>query len=98
MTDYVAMADADADAQGERPGGALGLYRQFLSRSMWSRCRWLPSDSNYFRRVRRSCGPAFAAFLSAARILAEPDSARLGKHVVVYGRRVRWIDLAPRCE
>jgi hypothetical protein len=82
--------------QGERGRTVTtSAYRGVLSRSLFSRCRMYPSDSQLFDRRARACGAALAGVLGIARLYLETAGGPDVLFPVIAEGRVRWLDLPP---
>ena len=71
---------------------ATGVYRNVLSRSLYSRCRMFPSDSELFDRRARTCGATVGAVLGASRLLLETEASPEILPVTFADGRLRWFD------
>ena len=72
--------------------------RRALDGVLDSRCKWLPSDSEFYEQTARTCGPLKAAVFALGRSLEEPDIALDPKHPVVNdGSRLRWVHMPLEC-
>jgi putative component of membrane protein insertase Oxa1/YidC/SpoIIIJ protein YidD len=78
---------------GSRPNTATWIYRNVVGRSLFSRCRMLPSDSEAFNLRAKACGPLRALVLGTSRLLLEEAAhPSFLKPMTVEGR-IRWLDL-----
>ena len=73
------------------------LYRGFLARSMYSRCHWLPSDSQYLNLATAQCGPVKGAVMAISRFMTEPDVSKINSNVVDDHGRIRFVDFEMNC-
>ena len=76
------------------PAAATRVYRSFLARSLFSRCRMLPSDSRLFDLRAADCGAAVATYLGAARLYLEVAADPRFLRPAVHDGRLAWFDLA----
>lgn len=74
------------------------LYKNLLARSISSRCRWFPSDSQYMNIVSRKCGSARGTLFAFARFMTEADAFRLGDGAVNDHNHTRFVDFKDDCE
>lgn len=81
------------------PTNQLGtLYKGALGKSMYSHCRWLPSDSQYLEISTIQCG-AFRGTISAiSRFMREYDAHRLTDQVVNDHGLIRFVDFSKDCD
>jgi putative component of membrane protein insertase Oxa1/YidC/SpoIIIJ protein YidD len=74
------------------------LYRDFLSKSMYSRCRWLPSDSQYLTIMSNKCGRSKGLLLAFSRFMTENDAHLISDGIVNDDNHIRFLDLKDNCE
>jgi hypothetical protein len=80
----------------DRPVAATTLYRGVMARSLGSRCKMYPTDSQLFDRRAAACGATAAAALGIARVLLEvAGDPQILPSLVAEGR-LRWVDLPAR--
>ena len=53
------------------------FYKNYLAKTMFSRCDWYPSDSQYLNLVSRRCGQAIGLTLAVSRFMMEADANRI---------------------
>ena len=80
-------------AAGPRIGATTWVYRHLLGKSLYARCRMVPTDSEAFDQRARRCGALAAAVLGAARLLLETAATPAVLHPVRLDGRLRWLDL-----
>jgi hypothetical protein len=78
------------------PAVTTSAYRDVLSKSIFSRCRMVPSDSEMFDILLRRCGVVRAVMRSSARLLLERAATPAYLRPVRLGGRLHWIDLPGR--
>jgi len=96
----------DAHFKYERKSGSLsqrnnaltGLYRGFLAKSMYSRCHWFPSDSQYMKLASAKCGPLKGTLMAIARFMSEPNAQSFNSSVVNDHGRIRFVDFEINCD
>jgi hypothetical protein len=76
---------------------ATRLYRGVLARSLGTRCRMFPGDSEVYDRRAARCGATAAAVLGIARLYLEVAAGADLAPVLVAEGRVRWVDLPDDC-
>ena len=76
-----------------RPNTATWIYRNVVGRSLFSRCRMLPSDSEAFNLRARACGPLRAVILGTSRLLLEEAAHPTFMTPMIAEGRVRWLDI-----
>jgi hypothetical protein len=76
----------------------LFMYKDVLSSTMYSKCTWLPSDSQHFRIQQKKCGSAKALFSAFGRFLNEYDAYRLALSTTKYNGHLHFIHLEDSCE
>ena len=69
------------------------IYKDVFAKSMYSKCQWLPSDSQYLKIKTTQCGQARGSFLAVGRFLAEADAALISEHAVNDQGRLRFVNL-----
>ncbi len=74
------------------------LYRNVLAKSVYSKCRWLPSDSQYLTIVSQRCGRARGTFLAFARFMTEHDADKISEGAVNDGGHIRFLNFRNSCE
>jgi hypothetical protein len=74
------------------------LYKQMFSRSMYSNCRWFPSDSEYMRIMSRRCGSAKGLIKGYARFTTEFEAFRLSEGSVNDHGRLRFVQFGDDCD
>lgn len=74
------------------------LYKGFLAKSMYSRCRWFPSDSEYMRIASIKCGAAKGTLLAFSRFMTEHDAYRIAEGMVNDNDHVRFLDFGHGCD
>ncbi len=77
------------------PAAATQVYRGFLARSMFSRCRMIPTDSQLFDVRARRCGALRAAVLGWARLLLETSASPRFVRPALLDGHLGWFDLPP---
>jgi len=68
------------------------LYKNFLAKSMSSRCRWLPSDSQYMNLKTVKCGQARGTIFAFARFMNESNAADISKDIVSDNHYIRFLN------
>ncbi len=76
---------------------ATGVYRQVLARSLFSRCKMIPSDSRAFDLRARSCGAPRNVTTATARLLLESAASSRFLRATVHAGRFGWVDLPASC-
>jgi hypothetical protein len=80
-----------------REVAATQLYRQVLARSLGTRCRMFPSDSQLYDVRAARCGATTAAALGIARLYLEIAAGPQLLPALIAEGRVRWLDLPRDC-
>jgi hypothetical protein len=75
------------------PAAATRVYRDFLARSMFSRCRMIPTDSQLFDLRARRCGSVPAAVLGWSRMLLEVEATPATVRPALLDGHLGWFDL-----
>ena len=78
-----------------KPAVATGVYQNLLARSLYARCRMLPSDSELFDRRAHDCGGLTAAVLGISRLYLEVEASPQVLPATFAEGRMRWLDLPP---
>jgi len=81
---------------GAPPVAATRLYRDVLGKTLGSRCKMFPTDSQLFDRRAARCGAAAAALLGISRLYLETAAWDDVLPSLVADGRVRWLDLPRR--
>jgi hypothetical protein len=79
------------------PAAATRVYRSFLARSLYSRCRMWPSDSRWFDARAQRCGAAGTTFRAAARLYLEAAAGPRFLRPVLHDGRLLWLDPPGAC-
>lgn len=74
------------------------LYKNFLSKSMYSRCRWLPSDSQYLAIASQRCGRAKGTFLAFSRFMTEHDADKISEGIINDSGFIRFLGFGHSCD
>lgn len=74
------------------------LYKRFLSKSMYSRCRWLPSDSQYLSITSKKCGRLHGTILAFSRFMVEHDADKISEGVVNDNGHIRFVSFGDSCD
>lgn len=74
------------------------IYKDVFAKSMYSKCQWLPSDSQYLKIKAKQCGQARGSLLAVGRFLAEADAALISEHAVNDQGRLRFVNLRESCD
>jgi hypothetical protein len=78
------------------PAVTTSAYRDVLAKSIFSRCRMVPSDSEMFDILLKRCGVVRAVLRSSARLLLERAATPAYLRPVRLGGRLHWLDLPGR--
>jgi hypothetical protein len=90
ITDY--LVEQQRMTQARSVTTASNFYHSVGSRVLYSQCKWLPSDSEYFNQSAKSCGSGRSIFSAVGGFLEEPDLTGSSPQSVVYFQgRLRWI-------
>ncbi len=76
----------------------LILYQQFFAKSMYSKCRWFPSDSGYLKLKSLNCGSGVATLKSIGRFLDEFDADKLTLDTIVDQGHRKFFDFDEGCD
>ena len=75
---------------------AVWSYRTLVAPALGSRCRMVPSDSEYVDRRARGCGGGVsAAVRGISRVLLEVGATPALLPATVQGGRLHFVDLPP---
>lgn len=74
------------------------LYKNVLARSMASRCRWYPSDSQYMNIVSRKCGSLRGTLFAFSRFMTEADAYRISSGSVIENQQLHFVDFPSDCD
>lgn len=74
------------------------LYKDFLSKSMYSRCRWFPSDSQYLAIVSQKCGRLRGTLLAFSRFMTEHDANNISEGIVNDEGHLRFLSFGQSCD
>ena len=58
------------------------VYTDVFSKTMYSKCRWLPSDTQYLKIKTNSCGQARGSILAIGRFIMESDAFMISNETV----------------
>ena len=76
---------------------SVQLYRNVLSKTLFSDCKWFPSDSAYTQRAQNKCGPLKGALMGIARFMVESDAAQMGYPLVLVDHKIHFKDFPNEC-
>lgn len=74
------------------------LYKDFLSKSIYSRCRWLPSDSQYLTMTSQKCGRLKGTLLAFSRFMTEHDADKISEGIVNDDGHIRFLSFGRNCD
>ena len=74
------------------------LYRNVFSKTMYSKCRWFPSDSQFLAIKSKACGSATGTVLAFGRFMSEADAVMVGSEILNDHGHIRFYDLDSSCE
>lgn len=81
------------------PTNPLGsLYRGALGKTMYSHCRWFPSDSQYLEIATLHCGAPRGTVLAISRFMREYDAHRITDQFVNDRGLLRFLDFGKSCD
>jgi hypothetical protein len=78
------------------PAVTTSAYRDVLSKSIYSRCRMVPTDSEMFDILLKRCGVVRAVLRSSARLFLERAATPAYLRPVRIEGHLRWLDLPGR--
>jgi hypothetical protein len=78
------------------PAVTTSAYRDILAKSIFSRCRMVPSDSEMFDILLKRCGVVRSVMRSSARLLLERAATPAYLRPVRLEGHLRWLDLPGR--
>jgi hypothetical protein len=82
----------------ESPNSMLGfLYKNLFAKSMYSKCRWLPSDSKYLNIKTSECGSGIATIKAVGRFLDEFDADMLTTEKIIDQGHMKFFDFDEGC-
>jgi hypothetical protein len=88
-----ARARIDRNREASRaPETSTRAYRALADRTLGTRCRMFPSDSEVYDVQARRCGAISAATKGVSRLLLEVAASDEFVSPVILGGRVRWLD------
>ncbi|MFZ4402630.1 MAG: membrane protein insertion efficiency factor YidD [Pseudobdellovibrionaceae bacterium] len=79
------------------PGQAVQIYRSAFAPTLYSRCKWFPSDSNYATVAQNKCGATQGALMAFSRFLSEEDAPRMGYNAINNKGHIEYVDFPTRC-
>ena len=83
----------------DQPVNEIGiLYKDFLAKSMYSRCRWFPSDSQYLAMISKKCGNTQATLLAFSRFMTEHDADKISEGIINDDGHLRFVDFKNTCD
>lgn len=74
------------------------LYKELFSKSMYSECRWMPSDSEYSMWMSQKCGHVKGVVFSVSRFMKESDAYRHSAKTLVDHNHLRFEDFNESCQ
>lgn len=92
MTSGVAISNPVADASP-----SIQIYRNVLSKTLYSHCKWFPSDSEYTRLMQKRCGLAQGTLIGFSRFMREEDAAQMGYPIMKATNQLNFVDLPNAC-
>jgi putative component of membrane protein insertase Oxa1/YidC/SpoIIIJ protein YidD len=78
---------------GQSTAVSTSVYRDLLAKSMFSQCKMVPHDSEYYNVLVRRCGGLRAVFRGAARLFLERAASTDFLTPVRIDGRLKWVDL-----
>jgi putative component of membrane protein insertase Oxa1/YidC/SpoIIIJ protein YidD len=89
---YRQRREGDRAASLSSPAVTTSAYRDVLAKSIFSRCRMVPSDSEMFDVLMKRCGVVRAVLRSSARLLLERAATPAYLRPVRLHGRLQWLD------
>lgn len=80
-----------------KPTMTIQFYRNFLSKTLFSDCKWFPSDSAYTQIAQNKCGPLKGALMGIARFMNETDAANIGYPLLIVDHKIHFKDFPNEC-
>ena len=75
---------------------ATAVYRDLLARSLFGRCKMVPTDSQIFDVRARRCGALAAAVMGVSRLFLEASATPRFLAPLTLDGRLRWWDVPGR--
>ena len=76
----------------------VSLYQQILRPSLYSKCDYYPSDSQYSQILSQKCGTIPSLFKTFNRFLREPDASHFGLSMVTPVNETYFLHLPSDCD
>lgn len=78
-------------------GAAVSAYHQVFSKTLYSHCRWFPSDSRYAQIAQQKCGAGQGALMAFSRFLYEEDATKMGYPIVINDNHLESVNFPHEC-
>ena len=78
-------------------GGAVKNYRSFVAPSLFTRCKWYPSDSQFAMVLQNKCGSIHGGIAAFARFSYEEDASRMGYGIFNDKGQIKYVDMPASC-
>lgn len=89
---------AHSQKQKNTKSPTVSLYQQILRPSLYSKCDYYPSDSQYSQILSQRCGTVSSLFKTFDRFLREPDASHFGLSMVTPLNETHFLHLPTDCE
>ncbi len=89
---------AHSQKQKNTKSPTVSLYQQILRPSLFSKCDYYPSDSQYSQILSQRCGTVSSLFKTFDRFLREPDASHFGLSMVTPLNETYFLHLPTDCE
>lgn len=76
---------------------SISVYRNGIAKTLYSQCKWFPSDSTYTSIAQKKCGVLTGTMLGFARFMNEQDAAYMGYPTVHFRNHLNFVDLPNEC-
>lgn len=83
--------------KNKTPTSAVRFYREGLAQTLYSHCRWFPSDSGYAQLAQNRCGSLKGGVMAFSRFLNESDATQLGYPVIINHGHLESVDFFNEC-
>lgn len=77
--------------------GSVLAYQNIFALTLYSNCKWYPSDSNFAQVAQKKCGTLRGGLMAFSRFLMEEDAVRMGYPLVIYENHLESVDFPDEC-
>lgn len=83
--------------KGTKASPSVQTYRQVVAKTLYSHCKWFPSDSRYAQTAQNRCGGVKGGMMAFSRFMMEEDAIKMGYPVINNHDHIESVDFPDEC-